>query len=87
MLKRMKRKGDPDRYSFGECCLFVAMIAVAIISFICIAIVAGNLIFGEYWALVWLLPCGVVAVVCCAGLMYVLGRNGDYGGDGDDDEY
>ena len=78
MLERMKRKGNTDRYSFGECCLFVAMIAVATISFVCIGIVAGNLILGTYWALIWLIPRGVVVVVCCAGLMYVLGgENGD----------
>lgn len=74
MLKRMKRKGDPDRYSFGECCLFVLIImgtGLSILGMLTVFVLA--LATNSFSPLIWLIPCSVVAVVCCAGLMYVLG--------------
>lgn len=73
MLKHMKRKGDVDRYTFGECCLFILMIIGAIFSlsgFLAAFILACAR--NSFSTLVWLIPCGVVAVVCCAGLIYIL---------------
>jgi hypothetical protein len=77
----MKRKGDPDRYSFGECCLFVLMVmgtGLSIFGMLAACVVA--LATHSFSPLIWLILCCVVAVVCCAGLMYVLGGEG-YGND------
>lgn len=81
MLKRMRRKGDTDRYTFGECCLFILMIMSMGLSIlgVLVAFVLA-LATGSFSPLVWLLPFCVVTVVSSAGLMYVLGGNGDYGG-------
>lgn len=88
MLKRMRHKGNTDRYTFGECCLFILIVMSMGLSILGMMVVFVLALAGDSFSpLVWLLPFCVVTVVSSAGLMYVLGGNGDYGGGGDDDEY
>ena len=72
MLKRMKTKPNWTAYTFGECCLIVLMILGASFSiFGMIAAFAVALATHSFQPLIWLIPCGAIAVVCCGGLMYV----------------
>ena len=72
MLKRMKTKDHWAAYSFGECCVLVLMIICAALSmFGLLAACVMALAIHSFSPLIWLIPCGVVAIVCCGGLIYV----------------
>lgn len=78
MLRQMKAKDDYLAYTFGECCLFVLMIIGTTLSMFGLLAACGMaLAIHSFSPLIWLIPCGTVAVLCCAGLMYVSGSKED----------
>lgn len=71
MLTRMRNKGSSSKYTFGEYCLFIAMLAIAIITGI-YSILGFLSTSDNIWALTWTIPCFGISVVSFAGWFYVL---------------